>query len=66
MKLVTIRVTQAEADQLLSYVAHRDICGEAPGWYYGNKEHFERRHASLVEVITRAISTNADRENERA
>jgi hypothetical protein len=56
MSLVTVRLTRTEAEQLLSYAAHRDICGEAPGWYYGNREHFERRHASILNVLTRALT----------
>lgn len=54
-RLVTIRVTKAEAVQLHNYVCDRDM-GPDCGWYYGKKEDFERRHASLKEILERAIS----------
>ena len=60
MSLVTVRVTKAEALQLLSYATHRDECGEAAGWYYGNRAHFEKRHNSILEVLARAIDRHTD------
>lgn len=40
-RLVTIRVTKAEAVQLYNCVCDRDT-GPDCGWYYGKKEDFER------------------------
>jgi hypothetical protein len=54
MSLVTIRVTRAEAHQLHSYLQDRDQGNDA-GWYYGDKAQFEKRHASIIEVIERAL-----------
>jgi hypothetical protein len=59
MSLVTIRVTRAEAQQLLNYVSDRDM-GEGAGWYYGDKAQFERRHESIKEVLRRAIERHTD------
>ena len=53
--LITLRVTKAEAYQLFSYAAHRDICGDGAGWYYGNKAQFQKRHESILEILQRAI-----------
>lgn len=55
-KLVTIRVTKAEAQQLLAYVNSRDH-GYGAGWYYDRKKDFERRHASLKEILERVLVT---------
>jgi Domain of unknown function (DUF4224) len=52
MSLVTIRVTLAEARQLLAYAEDRN---EAGGWYYGSKKSFDKRHESIMEILTRAI-----------
>jgi hypothetical protein len=37
----------AELNQLLSYIEYV----ERIGWYYGNKEHFEKRHISIKEKL---------------
>ena len=42
--------TQAEKNQLISYVEGRDQ-GEYTGWYYGNKEHFNKRHESILKKL---------------
>lgn len=42
--------TPAEADQLASYVSQRDQ-GHESGWYYGNKEQFEKRHKRITEEL---------------
>ena len=56
--LVTIRVTPAEARQILAYCDDRDQ-GEGAGWYYGSKRSFEKRHRSIKEVIKRALERAA-------
>ena len=58
-RLVTIRVTKAEAQQLLAYVNSRDQ-GEIAGWYYSPKKDFERRHASLKEILERVLVSEPD------
>jgi hypothetical protein len=63
VSLVTIRVTRAEAHQLLSYLQDRDQ-GDGAGWYYGDKAQFEKRHESIREVLTRAIERHASTSNE--
>jgi hypothetical protein len=35
--------------QLVEYIRHRDD----DGWYYGNREQFEKRHADLLELADR-------------
>ena len=52
-KIITLRMTPAEVAQMLDYVHDRDYAGE--GWYFGNKEQFERRHASIRECLERAL-----------
>jgi len=42
-----IRLTDAERNQLRSYLEERD----REGWYYGNREQFERRHLRLKELL---------------
>ena len=55
MALVTIRMTLAEAQQVLSYINARDQ-GDDSGWYYAPKINFERRHASLKAMFERVIT----------
>ncbi len=64
MSLVTVRMTRAEVAQMLDYLHDRDHGREA-GWYIGNKDQFERRHASIRECLERSLgkTTNADRES---
>jgi hypothetical protein len=38
-----MKLTSAEIKQLMSYVLDR----EQVGWYYGNKEYFEKRHQNI-------------------
>ena len=46
-----LRVTHFE--QLRSYLDHR----ENAGWYYGNKEQFEKRHEDLKKWLNEIISS---------
>jgi len=45
----TYEFTDAEAEQLHSYLANREI----EGWYYGNKSHFEQRHDRIKKELVR-------------
>jgi hypothetical protein len=38
-----MKLTAKELEQLISYVYDR----ESVGWYYGNKEQFEKRHENI-------------------
>lgn len=38
-----MKLTVEELEQLMTYVADR----EETGWYYGNKEQFEKRHQNI-------------------
>ncbi len=49
--LITIQFTLPELLQIESYVEYRD----RDGWYYGRKEHFEKRHSSIQDKIAAAI-----------
>jgi hypothetical protein len=49
LSLKGLRRTHLE--QLLAYIEHR----ERDGWYYGNKEQFEKRHTELKGWITNAV-----------
>jgi hypothetical protein len=53
--LVTIRVTLAEARQMLAYAEERD----RNYWYYGEQDKFEKRHESIKEILERAIDKAA-------
>jgi hypothetical protein len=59
MSLVTIRLTRAEAMQVLSYLSEWETGPEA-GWYYGKKNDFKKRHASIRECVQRAMDKAAD------
>lgn len=57
------QLTRASLEQLRAYVHTRD----ETGWYYGNREHFERRHQALVkwietEIQKRDNATTTERE----
>lgn len=43
---IPFHFTEAELEQLRSYIAHRDT-GHDGGWYYGSKKDFELRHTRL-------------------
>lgn len=45
-------LTNAMLEQLQVYIQTRD----ETGWYYGNKEQFERRHQALIRWIETEIS----------
>ena len=47
---VTLTFTFAEISQLNAYIRGRDI-GSDCGWYYGDKEQFELRHAALKKKL---------------
>lgn len=51
MKAKTLYFTLTELRQLLSYCEARD----ESGWYFGNKEQFEKRHFEIETQIERAI-----------
>ena len=40
---------KAHLTQLAAYIRDRDD----DGWYYGNREHFEKRHADLLKLAER-------------
>ena len=42
-----IELTEAELAQLISYCEQR----EGEGWYYGNKEQFEKRHREIIRKL---------------
>lgn len=54
MSLVTIRLTKAEARQVLQYLTEWEDGPEA-GWYYGKKHDFTKRHHSIRECVERAL-----------
>lgn len=47
---VTLTFTFAEINQLMAYLNDRDV-GSDSGWYYGDKEQFEIRHAALKKKL---------------
>lgn len=53
-KPLTVSVTRAEAQQLLSYINGRDEGNDA-GWFYPPRADFERRHASLKAMFERIL-----------
>ena len=50
-KVAELKFTRTELEQLLSYCEARN----SEGWYYGNKEQFEKRHFEIETQIERAI-----------
>ena len=54
MKKLAIYLTKTELEQLQSYCNNRDE-GDMAGWYYGNKEQFEKRHSIIKNKIYVAI-----------
>jgi len=48
------RLTLAQLNQLQAYVDTRDE-PDRGGWYYGNREHFETRHAAIKEWLAQEI-----------
>ena len=45
-----MKFTKTQLRQLLAYVNDRDD-GMSPGWYYGNRKQFEKRHAEILRMI---------------
>jgi len=50
MRVQELKFKRTELEQLLLYCKERDM-----GWYYGNKEHFEKRHFEIKTQIERAL-----------
>jgi hypothetical protein len=46
--------SRAYLAQLLSYVEHRDLSNDY-GWYYGNKNQFEKRHEAIKEWLQQQV-----------
>ena len=46
-KRVEEKFTKTEIQQIESYARER----ERVGWYYGNKEQFEKRHQSIINKL---------------
>ena len=46
-----MKLTYIELEQLLSYVEDRGRIG----WYYGNKEQFERRHKNIQNELEKLL-----------
>lgn len=54
---ISIRgLRKAHIAQLVSYIRHRDI----DGWYYGQRDQFEKRHADLLQLADTLDSICAD------
>jgi len=51
MRVKEIKLKRTEVQQLLSYCEERD----RDGWYYGNKEQFEKRHFEIMTQLERAL-----------
>ena len=51
MRVEELMFKKTELQQLLSYCEHRD----REGWYYGNREQFEKRHFEITTQIQRAL-----------
>lgn len=47
----------AHINQLLAYVENRD----REGWYYGNREQFEKRHREILEFLRGFLSDGKER-----
>lgn len=49
-----MKLTSTELNQLMSYVLDR----EQVGWYYGNKEQFEKRHQNIKKELELLLVLN--------
>ena len=52
-KTVTLKLTEAECNMILSHLFHNDN-GEHCNWYYGQKKHFEDRQRMIIFKINEA------------
>jgi len=43
----------AHINQLMAYAENRD----RDGWYYGNREQFEKRHLEILEFLNKIIES---------
>jgi hypothetical protein len=57
-RILSIKLSRAEASQLLSYTVQREIGSDA-GWYYGSKASFDARHASIKQKLEEALDATA-------
>lgn len=55
-KKITINLSRADVDQLRHYILERD----REGFYYGNREQFEKRHKHLIDEICRVAESFPD------
>ena len=53
MKIAELKLTRTELQQLINYCKERD----KDGWYYGNKEQFDKRHFEIETQLERALET---------
>ena len=49
--IIKCNLRKTHFNQLLSYIEHQ----EDEGWYYGNKEQFNKRHMELKQFIKQVI-----------
>ena len=57
MKIAELKFKRTELQQLLSYCEERN----RQGWFYGNKEQFEKRHFEIETQIKRALEDLTDK-----
>ena len=50
-----MKLTGTELEQLMTYVLDR----EQIGWYYGNKEQFEKRHQNIKKELEMLLILNS-------
>lgn len=48
-------LTCAMFEQMQSYIDHRDSPDSYGGWYYGNREQFEKRHVAIKAWLAREV-----------
>ncbi len=55
-----MKLTDTELQQLMTYVLDR----EQVGWYYGNKEQFEKRHQNIKRELDLLLVLHNAKEND--
>lgn len=52
-----MNLSHSELAQLMQYIENR----EYEGWYYGNKQHYEKRHAKIKAFVAQLQEQEQER-----
>ena len=57
MKDITVNLTKAEIEQIISHIEHNMGQG---GWYYGRLSYFENRQSSILKKLKKGAENRRD------